>query len=125
METTEIKDTENKIGFKIDYDKWKADLDSILAEREKERASTEKKYWAAVDYRYDEQLTKLYSIRAHARGRIHRKYAKLNEYEYRKLGHKTPGWQEFMANNGVIKFTLTLDDQTAYIGDSWMDYEKK
>ena len=121
---TEIKTEEKKYGFKIDWPKWKAAVDAVLTEREEKRAKTEKKYWKALDYLFDERLTKLYSIRAHARGRIHRKYAILNEYEWRKLGHKTPDWKEFSLHDGMIKFPLTIEDQAVYIGDSWKEYEK-
>lgn len=123
METNIVEEKKN-YGFKIDWKKWKAALDALLTERVNERSDTEKKYWASLDYRYDEKLTKLYSIRAHARGRIHRKYAILNEYDWRKLGHKAHGWQEFVDSDGSIKFELTIDDQVVYIGDSWKEFEK-
>lgn len=124
MENMETIIEEKNYRFRIDYAKWKAALDATLAVREEERAKTEKKFWSALDYHYDQKLTKLYSIRAHARGRIHRAFALLNEYEWRKLGHKTPDWKAFADNNGAIKFPLTLEDQAAYIGDSWKEYEK-
>lgn len=130
METIvrEELDHSRNYRFRIDWNKWKVALDKVLAEREKGRyavsTDAEKKYWASLQHRYDEKLTILYSIRAQARGRTHRQYAVLNEYEWRKLGHKTPGWQEFTANNGTIRFVLTLDDQAAYIGDAWKEFEK-
>jgi hypothetical protein len=128
METVETKAETKKektvFGFKIDRVKWKNDVDAILLEREEKRANTEKKNWAALDYHFDDRLTKLYSIRAHARGRVHRKFAILNEYDWRKLGHKEPNWKEFIANNGMIKFPLTIVDQAVYIGDGWKEYEK-
>ena len=120
--------------FRIDWKKWKNDVDVLLARREewpklvqevKEGKKTQKEIgyyepnWAA-------ELTWLYSIRAHARGRLHRKYAKLTQYEWGKLGHKKPEWQEFVAANGKIKFELTMEDQAKYLdnGCGWKKYEK-
>lgn len=124
-EERKMETIENKVyGFKIDREKWMKAVTTLLTEREEKRKNTEKRFWSSLDYSYDEMLTKLYSIRAHARGRIHRKYAVLNEYDWRRLGHKTPGWSEFAANNGVFKFNLTLDDQAVYISDAWKEFEK-
>jgi len=95
------------------------------------------------DYRdiyFAEELTKLYSIRAHARGRIHRTSAKLTWSEWNKLGHQNyidstgkvtnvtdylAGLKTFTDTNGKIKFNLTLADQATYLGDSWKQYEYK
>lgn len=128
METTEIIIEEKNYRFKIDYKKWKTALDELLAKREEARSKTEKKYWASLDYYYDERLTKLYSIRAQARGRLHRAFARLNWSEWRKLPSskiKEIGYDLFTNNDGAIKFPLTLEDQAAYIGDSWKEYEAK
>lgn len=51
----------------------------------------------------DAELTKLYSIRAMARNRIHRKRARNAKGEIRDLG-----WE----------------DQLAYVGEAWKAYEK-
>lgn len=114
--------------FKIDWNKWKAALDAIHAEREADRAKTEKKFWASLDYYYDEKLTMLYSIRAQARGRLHRQFARLNQAEWKKLPSskvKEIGYDLFTQSDGAIKFPLTLEDQAAYIGSSWKEYEKE
>lgn len=128
METNEIKN----YRFKIDRVKWKQAIDELLTKRAEwpnlmQELKEGKKTFKEVGWEPDwkAQLTKLYSIRAQARGRLHRQAAKLTQYEWSKLGHKTPYWQEFVNSNGVIKFTLTLDDQAAYIGDSWKEYEQE
>jgi hypothetical protein len=125
METniTETKD----YTFKIDRVKWKAAVDAVLARREADRAKTEKKNWASLDYYYDAELTKLYSIRAHARGRMHRLHAIYNYSDWRKMPSaksNMPKYDEFTQADGAIKFKLTMADQAAYIGDSWKEYEK-
>ena len=124
MRTAKEKTMEKKYGFKIDLPKWKAAEKALLDKREEERAKTEKKYWASLDYFYDEQLTKLYSIRAHSRGRIHRKYAYLNWSDWKKLpiSANKLSYDDFNNSNGQIKFELSLEDQAAYIGDSWKQY---
>lgn len=129
MENTEIIVESNKnYRFKIDWKKWKADVDSLLTDRKDARERTEKKGWSAIDYYYDSRLTMLYSIRAQARGRIHRSTARLNWSDWKKLpcAKVNPvAYDLFTQNNGAAKFLLTLDDQASYIGDSWKEYEQK
>lgn len=113
-------------GFRIDRVKWQAAVDALLNSRNIERAKTEKKYWPTIDYHYDGLLTKLYSIRAHSRGRIHRKYIRCNYSDWRKLPSSQinlPKYDEFINANGEIKFELTLADQAVYIGGNWKQYE--
>jgi len=114
--------------FKIDRMKWKAAVDAVLSRREAARAKTEKKDWAALDYYYDAELTRLYSVRAHARGHMHRTYAIYNHYDWGKMPSgkvNMPNYGEFIKNDGAIRFKLTMADQAAYIGDSWKEYEDK
>jgi hypothetical protein len=123
MET--ITEEKKNYRFKIDWKKWKAALDAVHTAREEDRAKTEKKFWSSLDYYYDEKLTKLYSIRAQARGRRHRQFALLNYTDWKKLPcSKTAliNYDVFSQNNGAIKIPLTLEDQAAYIGDSWKEY---
>lgn len=125
-----IKDIQASINelpnyrFRIDWPKWKTAVDKLLADREDARTRTEKKRWHEVDYYYSDRLTKLYSIRAQARGRIHRKRAELNQTDWNKLGHKEPGYKDFLEASGSIKFDLTIEDQAKYIGDTWKEYER-
>ncbi len=129
MENMEIiVETNKNYRFKIDWKKWKTALDETHAVREADRAKTEKKFWASLDYCYDEKLTRLYSIRAQARGRLHRRFALLNWPEWRKMPSSKANkvkYDAFTNNDGAIKFPLTLEDQATYIGDSWKEYEAK
>lgn len=125
MET--IAEEKNNYRFRIDYGKWSAAVDALLAERASARARTEKKNWSAMDAYYDPKLTKLYSIRAQSRGRIHMRYTKLDWGQWSKLPSSKinkVGYDEFTKRDGAIGWYLTLDDQAAYIGDSWKEYEK-
>lgn len=131
MENMETITNEKSYRFKIDWKKWKAALDELLAKREEwpklmQELAEGKKTFKEIGWEpnWKAQLTMLYSIRAQARGRLHRQTAKLTYHEWKQLGHLSPGWQDFASNNGVIKFPLTLDDQAAYIGDSWKGYQK-
>lgn len=125
MET--ITEEKKNYRFKIDYAKWKADLDALLADRAEARARTEKKNWSAMDAYYDPKLTKMYCIRAQARGRIHMRFAKLDWSQWNKLPSSKQnkvGYEEFTKRDGAIGWYLTLDDQAAYIGDDWIWYAK-
>lgn len=94
--------------FKIDRQKW---LAAVAAAKDNTK-----------------ELTKLYSIRAMARDRLHRKRAALTGYDttillgkerYEALG----GWGAFVDANGTISTDLTLADQEKFIGLAWKDYE--
>jgi len=125
MET--ITEAKKDFRFKIDYAKWKAALDALLADRADARARTEKKNWSALDSYYDPRLTKLYSIRAQARGRIHMRFTRLDWSQWSKLPSSKQnkvGYDEFTKRNGMIGWYLTLEDQAVYIGDEWNEYEK-
>jgi len=119
-----------KIGFKIDAKKWKQDLEVLLKQKEDWQQARElflktndyKLYVSYVDW--DDKLTKHYSIRAHARGKLHRQRARLNAYEYKQLGY-VPEYKKFIENNGAIIVPLTIIDQAKYIDDNWKEYEVK
>jgi hypothetical protein len=116
---------ENNYRFRIDCKKWKQAVIEVELARENRRdifkqqtddycSKTEGKNGVGILYRqgfnddmdldYAKKLTLLYSIRAHARGRIHRKRARVN------------------TDKGQIKYNLTIEDQVAYIGDAWKKY---
>lgn len=123
MET--IIEEKKNYRFKIDYAKWKNDLDDLLAQRENDRKCTPKKEWACLDTYYDPKLTKLYSILAQSRGRIHRAFARLNYDEWRKLPSSKINpvkYDLFVQNDGAVKLPLTLDDQATYIDNDWKQY---
>lgn len=103
--------------YKIDRKKWleavKA-VDAFRAEKEKIQLRIARKEldWLEaykdpalkpfVSYRDEKgELTKLYSIRAMARDRIHRKRARIG--------------------NEIVD--LGWDDQLKYVGDAWKEYE--
>lgn len=136
----------DNVEYKIDLKKWKNTVSALLNDRA-DRLTFSKdvvagtKTWNEYHAKfkgypqYEEELTMLYSIRAHIRGKIHRKVAKLTDYEWHKLrGKKTdkPSTEDsvermrmiklFVENNGKIKFDLTLEDQAVYIGDKWKKY---
>jgi hypothetical protein len=94
--------------FKIDWKKWKAAVDA---------ASTA--VYAA------EKLTLLYSIRAMARGRVHRKRAKLTASTHKKLRPKAekPTWGDFTDAHGQIAIDLDAADQAAFVGERWKEFE--
>ena len=145
METTQIIEEKREFGFKIDRKKWKAAVEAVEAARENRKEIFKKSiddycskmeeknitlgcsrggFNDYVDLGYAEQLTKLYSIRAHARGRMHRRVVRMNATDWcYKLGNKTPSYRAFDEAGGMLKFTLTLADQALYIGDSWKEYE--
>jgi hypothetical protein len=130
----EINMENDNFGFRIDIVKWREALRALEERRKnwpveyatKQKAALDagQKYFYEYEPHWEEQLTRLYSIRAHSRGRIHRTAAKLTQYEWNKLGHNTPGQQKFTEANGSIKFDLTIIDQAKYLGDSWKEYEK-
>jgi hypothetical protein len=95
--------------FKINWKKWKADVDASAGDAER--------------------LTMLYSIRAHARGRTHRKRARITYAEARRIlpGGSTldMAGQTFVDHGGTMVLTLDLDAQTKYIGERWKDYERR
>lgn len=123
--------------YKINWDKWKAAVDEVLAHRETKQqlnadlaaAKISFKEWIAGGglRNHEEELTRLYSIRAHGRGRIHRKRAALTWDQWRKLPANTGkdakslyAQQEGFTNNGGT-LTLILKD---LIKDAWKSYVK-
>ncbi len=138
----------DNFGFKIDIMKWKKAIEAVNKAREGRNEEFMKgidnhcEKWSGkngmptlyrqgfsdyMDFRYAEELTKLYSIRAHSRGRIHRKHVSLNYYEWRVLNGENwnaDKYNEFLTANDCIKFNLTIEDQANYIGDSWQEYVK-
>lgn len=124
-------------NFRIDLKKWKAAVEVVLESRQNyperyQEFNAGKITWRDVGYaNWAEQLTKLYSIRAHARGKLHRKIAKITYYEYMKLnGNKiedgftnTEKYKEFVNAGGKIKMSLTIEDQQTYIGEAWKKFE--
>lgn len=134
--------------FRLDWKKWKAAVDEVEARRiqlREMRASSAS--WeaykkvgllGAYDELFVEKLTKLYSIRAHARGRVHRGRAylsmdriiplrlpKIDKYTYGTLEERVALKRSFgHPESGHAKVNLTMADQAAYIGDEWKQFEK-
>lgn len=84
---------------------------------------------ACYDEEFQAKLTKLYAIRAHARGRVHRCRARLTANQLCKLGRAGNRWDaiKMMGDpmDGHAKFDLTIEDQARFIGDEWKKYEKQ
>src|ERR1700742_2459593 len=95
--------------FKIDRNKWLAAVAAAEGKRE--------------------ELTKLYSIRSMARGKLHRKRAEFTAYEFSKLRGSDAvqaigGSSAFTQANGTLVFDLTAEDQEKYIGLAWQEFER-
>ncbi len=126
--------------YKINWKNWKAAVDEALAHRETKKQLnadlaaakiTFKEFIAGGGLRdHDHELTLLYSIRAHGRGRIHRRKAALTWEQWRKLPANVdkdvkslfaqqPG---FTNNGGTLTLMLELEDQAAFIADAWKGY---
>lgn len=122
---------ETNFRFRIDWKKWNDDVDLLLVRREKwpklvQEVKDGKKTWKEIGYwapDWNDELTTLYSIRAQAHGRLHRKGAKLTFWQYSKLGYNKYSSEEFNKNGGKIKVPLTFMDQITYIGNKWRQYE--
>lgn len=94
--------------FKIDWKKWKRALDGAKA----------------ADDAADQTL--LYSIRAMARGRVHRCRARLDWYTLRTWGKITPeqGTALHLHGGGHQVVVLTLEDQARFVGEAWRQFER-
>lgn len=76
------------------------------------------------------ELTMLYSIRAHGRGRIHRRNAGLTWHEWSKLPANVGKdllslYQQqrgFTDAGGKLTLILTLEDQAAFIGERYKEF---
>lgn len=100
--------------YRIDFKKWKAAVDEVEANKAQKPQLVKDLAAGKIDwkkYRDDggwrnhaEELTLLYSIRAHGRGRIHRLRAQ-------PIGEG-------------LKRDLTVEDQVKYIGDRWKAFER-
>lgn len=81
--------------------------------------------WEGPHPDHDRDMTLLYSIRAQARGRLHRHRAALAYHEFIKLPVKTRlVWtvESFQQHGGRIKFDLSLEDQAAYVGHAGEEF---
>jgi hypothetical protein len=120
--------------FKIDWKKWneavkeaEAKRDSVIVRRTAGLSPWSSKFIEVANQAHAEYqgiFTKLYSIRAMAHDRVHRKSARLTSYEYRKLGHAVSDELLFIDNGGTLVLPLTAEDQAKYVGDDWKQYER-
>ncbi len=107
--------------YRINWRKWK---DAVEAAEVNRKAAPQHERW-----RYENELTLLYSIRAQGRGKVHRQAAKLTFYQAKALGLKCTemeGAQRvFTAKHGSIVLYLDADSQAVYVGEAWKDYERE
>lgn len=131
--------------YRIDLPKFRTAL--LLAEHDREVLKTMKEKntpWQEIfarfgyvdDAQMEERLTKLYAIRAHARGKVHIKRAFLHADEVMKMvaGVKTRDQARLVLRgamkcgcnpeSGHAKLDLTFEDQAKYLGDSWREFER-
>lgn len=66
-----------------------------------------------------EALTRLYSIRAHARGRIHRRKARITWIHLPEVMRA-----QALAGCGSLVVELGMEDQVKLIGDAWKAFER-
>lgn len=107
--------------YKLDWKKWKEEVDKIVAEKLAFEARIGEKHpkynWIMT---FDsqildckEKLTKLYSLRAYSRGRIHRKKALLTPEQQFAIGKIKDRWNSL----GDVKYELNWEDQERFIKD--------
>lgn len=101
--------------YRIDWQKW---WTAVQAAEAAKVAATQD--W--IRQKSERELTVLYSIRAHGRGRIHRRRAGLTHEEARQLLNTGRPYEAFTAAGGRLTLELDLDDQAALIGDRWKEF---
>lgn len=106
--------------YQIDWKKWWTAVQAAEAAKQAEPEG-----W--IRQKHERELTVLYSIRAHGRGRVHRRVAGLTHYEAMKLlGDKKLAYscEEFTEADGRLTLELDLEDQAKFIGDRWKEFVK-
>ena len=107
--------------YRIDKKKWDAAVAAVIARR----AEPGRPGWKRD--RDTAELTLLYSIRAHGRGRLHRARVRLTYAE--AVVAKDRAWakhmdaSDFAAAGGKLVHELDLEDQARYVGTAWTEYE--
>jgi hypothetical protein len=124
--------------FRINWLKWDAAVKAVEARRAlqpklnadlKADVINWQQYRAAGGASCDEaladELTKLYSIRAMGRGRVHRSGARLTRSQACGVGLKELNNGQYVVFGGTIIHDMTAEHQEKYVGDAWKEYERQ
>lgn len=91
--------------YKLDYQKWRKDLDNAMAEKNAD------------------QVTWLHVIRAQILGKQHRHRARGGWDELLELGKlNADEARELAVNGGSMIVAITPEDEAYVIGESWKNY---
>jgi hypothetical protein len=123
--------------FRIDRQKWLEAVKAVEARREaspglvaqaKAGLITWKQFQdsgaRSYDEAFQEELTKLYSIRAQAHDHLHRRRARLTYSQALKLAIPGAATMPFIEAGGTLVFDLTAEQQALYVGDAYKEFER-